>query len=148
MLRYFAYGSNLDEAQMRRRCPGARRIAQVHLPSYRLAFVGRSKTWGGSVATLVEDRSTRTPGLLYEITEAELLDLDRHEGVHLGSYERVLVAVMSTERALIEAFTYLHRAGAPGNPSLRYLEVLRGAYAELGFDPAPLEAAAVSLSPA
>lgn len=146
MPRYFAYGSNLDEAQMQRRCPGARRLATAHLPSYRLAFVGQSKWWGGSVATLFADASSRAPGLLYEITEAELLKLDRHEGAHRGAYKRVGVEVTSMERTLVEAFTYLHLTGTPGSPSSRYLEVLRKAYAAHGFDLAVLEAAAAPSS--
>ncbi len=48
---YFAYGSNLSEAQMRARCPGARPAGRAALHGYRLAFAGYSALWGGAVAT-------------------------------------------------------------------------------------------------
>ncbi|MDY0002073.1 MAG: gamma-glutamylcyclotransferase family protein [Polyangia bacterium] len=35
---YFAYGSNLDQAQMRRRCPTAAPIGPATLDGWRLAF--------------------------------------------------------------------------------------------------------------
>jgi len=42
----FAYGSNLDPAQMRRRCPRARPGRRATLYGYRLAFGGHSQAWG------------------------------------------------------------------------------------------------------
>ena len=37
---YFAYGSNLNEEQVFRRCPGARCYGPCTLPDYRLVFDG------------------------------------------------------------------------------------------------------------
>jgi len=56
---YFAYGSNLDGAQMRRRCPSARLVGAAILDGYRLGFAGQSAAWGGGVATVVRDREGR-----------------------------------------------------------------------------------------
>lgn len=53
---YFAYGSNLDGAQMRRRCPSARLVGAAILDGYRLGFAGQSAALGGGVATVVRDR--------------------------------------------------------------------------------------------
>ncbi len=50
---YFAYGSNLDQQQMRKRCPGARVLAPGVLRGYRIAFGNHSVKRGGAVATIV-----------------------------------------------------------------------------------------------
>jgi hypothetical protein len=52
---YFAYGSNLDAAQMRARCPSAKLLGAAILDGYRLGFAGQSAAWGGGVATVVRD---------------------------------------------------------------------------------------------
>ena len=64
---YFAYGSNLDGAQMRRRCPTSAPAGPATLDGWRLAFGGHSRTWGGPVATLVKDPDEWVDGLLYAL---------------------------------------------------------------------------------
>ena len=49
--RYFAFGSNLDQEQMRARCPSAKLLGPAVLPGHALAFAGYSHRWGGAVAT-------------------------------------------------------------------------------------------------
>ena len=49
---YFAYGSNLDDAQMRDRCADARVVGRATLPNYALVFGGFSHRWGGAVASV------------------------------------------------------------------------------------------------
>ena len=41
---YFAYGSNLDPTQMRRRCPTSAPAGPATLDGWRLAFGGHSRT--------------------------------------------------------------------------------------------------------
>lgn len=41
---YFAYGSNLDAAQMERRCPGSQYRGKAFLPKHRMAFTHPSTT--------------------------------------------------------------------------------------------------------
>ncbi len=38
---YFAFGSNMDVAQMARRCPGAQAMGRATLTDHRLVFRGR-----------------------------------------------------------------------------------------------------------
>ena len=85
--RYFAYGSNLDPGQMRRRCPTAVPIGPARLLGWRLVFGGHSRAWGGPVATLVRGAGDRVAGLLYELSRADLAELDRFEG-HPLLYQR------------------------------------------------------------
>ena len=86
---YFAYGSNLDAGQMRRRCPSARMLFRGQLPHYRLAFTHFSSRWLGGAADVVPHFAESVWGVVYEMDEA---DLDRLDGFERG-YERVLLTV-------------------------------------------------------
>ena len=77
---YFAFGSNLSDVQMRRRCPRAVLIGPAILRGRRLVFAGYSTKWRGAVATILPARGGRVPGLLYRISSADLARLDRFEG--------------------------------------------------------------------
>lgn len=136
---YFAYGSNLDRSQMRRRCPGGRFVGCASLPGYDLGFGGYSRTWAGAVATLALSPGARVPGGLYELEHEDLAALDEYEG-HPTFYIRKSVRISVDGHAPCPALTYsLHRRRTrPGKPSIRYLERIAAAYEALGYDPAAL----------
>lgn len=67
---YLAYGSNLNLAQMRYRCPTAKVVGYTYLPDRKLVFRGSSM---GSYLTLDETPGAY-PGVpcgVFEITERE-----------------------------------------------------------------------------
>ncbi len=80
-VRYFAYGSNADQEQMRARCPSARLLGTAVLRDHFLAFAGHSASRGGAVATVISCPGFAVHGALYSITRADLASLDRFEGV-------------------------------------------------------------------
>ena len=80
MLKYFAYGSNLDEAQMKLRCPGLKVISPGCLRDYRLDFTHFSSGWSCGVADVVESEEGEVWGVVYEITQQNLESLDSDEG--------------------------------------------------------------------
>ena len=51
---YFAYGSNMNPAQMAERCAAARVVCAACLPGHRLAFYGRNRVWDGGQETVVQ----------------------------------------------------------------------------------------------
>lgn len=138
---YFAYGSNLDGAQMRRRCPTSAQAGPAILDGWRLAFGGHSRAWGGPVATLVRDRDERVAGLLYALAPDELATLDRCEG-HPVCYRRKLLLVTDEAGRRRRAHVYVLPVAEEAPPAPEYLGVLRRAYRRLGFDREPLAAAA------
>ncbi len=139
---YFAYGSNLSEAQMLARCPGARPAGRGALRGYRLAFAGYSELWGGAVATLAPDPKGRVRGVLYELTPADLDALDRWEG-HPHYYRRVRATVTDGRRCEQRVHLYVMTPErALGEPAMHYLVALLRAYVSLGFDTAALLRAA------
>jgi gamma-glutamylcyclotransferase (GGCT)/AIG2-like uncharacterized protein YtfP len=135
----FAYGSNLNEKQMRARCPSAARVTRAVLPNHALVFVGYSARWGGAVASLQRKRGTRVPGLVYRVTELDLLRLDGFEG-HPFAYLRQRKGVVTPRGWRFRVHTYFQPESAVRllGPSLRYVETIWKAYARLGFDRALL----------
>ncbi len=140
--RYFAYGSNLNEARLRSRCPSSRVVCSATLPRHTLAFGGHSRRWKGAVATVVPAEEATVEGVLYEMEAEDIEALDGFEG-HPHTYTRVRRTVSLTGGGTEDAYVYvLPGKTAPGRPSGEYLVVLRLAYLERRFDQAPLAAAA------
>lgn len=79
-MNYFAYGSNLDQEQMRKRCPDSKLIGKSGLHGYRLDFTRFSKGWGGGVADIVPDDKLCVLGLLFMVSSEDLEILDKYEG--------------------------------------------------------------------
>ena len=77
---YFAYGSNLDLPQMKRRCPSSKLISKGSLSGYRLTFNRFSSGWGGGVADVIQEQDSKVWGLIFEISDTDLERLDRYEG--------------------------------------------------------------------
>lgn len=143
---YFAYGSNLDEAQMRRRCPGSRLVGAAVLNNHALCFAGYSPNWGGSVASITPRSGFYTPGALYTLTARDLRALDTFEG-HPVVYQRVRKRVTLPSGRFAYAVTYVHRLnGFAIEPGPKYLSVIKRAYKRHGFDKQPLTIAAWGLT--
>jgi hypothetical protein len=146
---YFAYGSNLDPEQMRRRCPDARSVGPATLRGFVLEFRGHSRTWGGGVANVRPKRGGLVRGLVYSLTIRDLARLDQFEG-HPWQYARFAMKVEHragrASAAQVYAMVATDRPVSP--PSDSYLSVLSRAYARLGFDPAALRRAVRRSRPA
>lgn len=140
---YFAYGSNLDETQMRNRCANARPGARAVLADHALVFGGTSKARGGAVANVLPAPGGHVDGRLYELDETDLRRLDRWEG-YPKIYDRIEKSVRNEHGRQVSAFVYLKPAErCPlGAPHADYYGQIRAAYERLGFDLEPLERAA------
>ena len=77
---YFAYGSNMNWAQMQSRCPSARFVSVARLADHGLAFTRTSRTRGCGVADAVRRDGQDIWGVVYEINADDLVRLDRAEG--------------------------------------------------------------------
>ena len=81
---YFAYGSNLAWAQMKQRCPLTKFVCRAKLPAHRLAFTLKSVTRDCGVADVLPDQEKDVWGVVYELPDNELKNLDRKEGYRPG----------------------------------------------------------------
>ena len=85
---YAAYGSNMDPAQMLRRCPSSPHIGTGWIRGWRLTFGAEEYGWEGALATLVPDDARGAPGVfvaLYDLTDADERALDAWEGADSGA---------------------------------------------------------------
>jgi len=91
MTHVFAYGSNLDSARMVGRVPSATAVGRADLAGFEIRFHKRGWTDGTGKADAFtsKDAGAVIHGVVYEVDEAELADLDVHE----TGYERALVGV-------------------------------------------------------
>ena len=64
---YFAYGSNMDPQQMKRRCPSSRFESVAKLSNYELAFTLRSQRRRCGVANVLPSKGNNVYGVLYRI---------------------------------------------------------------------------------
>jgi gamma-glutamylcyclotransferase (GGCT)/AIG2-like uncharacterized protein YtfP len=81
---YFAYGSNLEWAQMKQRCPLAKFVCRAKLPAHRLAFTLKSVRRDCGVADVLPDQTKDVWGVVYELPDGELKNLDKKEGYRPG----------------------------------------------------------------
>ncbi len=136
----FAFGSNLREEQMRARCPSARAVEVGLLAGHSLAFVGFSRGWGGAVATVVPAEHDAVDGVVYRISNDDLLRLDAFEGApHV--YERKACAIKGA-KLTYRAWVYAHQRPFPGAPSYRYLAAIVEGRVRAGLDAEPIVQAA------
>jgi gamma-glutamylcyclotransferase (GGCT)/AIG2-like uncharacterized protein YtfP len=128
---YFAYGSNMDDAQMRHRCPDARRVGIAVLAGHRLCFPRRSQIRGCGVASVEPREGHEVWGVVYDLGPEDIASLDRREGYDpardaaANNYNRVAVLV-AIDGVATEVLTYLAVPQAsPPPPSVAYLAHLR-----------------------
>jgi hypothetical protein len=131
---YFAYGSNLDWFQMKRRCPDAKFSSTARLHGWKLTFGGHSGWWGGAVATLKEHPKGTVEGIIYSITDSDLLRLDAYEGAP-SAYIAKRVTVADGLNQDRKCRTYLLRDPIKsGPPGPKYIAQVQQAYMDFGFD--------------
>lgn len=129
---YIAYGSNLNLAQMARRCPNSKVIGIGELKDYQLTF--------RRVATIEPQQGAITPVGVWEITPADEKALDYYEGYpHL--YRKENIKVVMHDGTELEAMVYIMNSGEPQMPYNQYYRVIEQGYNDVGLDIKYLQAA-------
>jgi gamma-glutamylcyclotransferase (GGCT)/AIG2-like uncharacterized protein YtfP len=77
---YFAFGSNMDPAQMRARCPSHRVLGVAYLEDHALCFPRRSPARACATAGLSAAEGKGVWGVLYALDETEIDALHEAEG--------------------------------------------------------------------
>jgi gamma-glutamylcyclotransferase len=127
---YFAYASNLSKKQMQARCPDGKPLFTATLPNYKLTFTGWSRNWRGGVATIKSFRGEKVRGAIYEVSEACLRRLDKHE----AGYTRFNVTVYDEDNQPQQVVTYIKSGRLEDSaPSQEYGEVIRQGYRDWGI---------------
>ena len=123
---YAAYASNMDPQQMAQRAPHSPLFGTGWLVGWRLTFGGADKGWEGPLATVVEDEGHQVFVVLYDVTEAGELQLDRWEAADLNLFRKIRVRVETLEGDVL-AWLYVLDDYEGGLPSARYLGIIADA---------------------
>lgn len=133
---YFAYGSNMDQQQMRQRCPDFRREFVAKIENSCLCFPRSSPTWKGGVASIQKHASKTVWGVVYALSTRDLCLLDCSEGFRVkrplkdkrNSYYRSKIKVTDTKGREHKVWTYFAIPVKAKSPSVNYRDQLvRGA---------------------
>ena len=121
---YFAYGSNLNHYQMRKRCKDSKYIKKFEIKDFRLTF--RSKH---GVADIESKKNYFVQGGLYEISKSDEKKLDIYEDFPI-LYKKIYFdfngeKIMAYTMVKKSLFIY---------PSKRYLDVIKQGYKDCKLD--------------
>ena len=127
---YFAYGSNLNIAQMHQRCSHAMAIRRLRINGWKLVF--------RDVADIEPCTGAVVDGALYRVTASDVAALDRYEGVKSGLYRQVTFRIRDTNEL---AFFYVMNDCYVFPPSPDYYETIAKGYADWQLPLRTLDAA-------
>ena len=121
---YFAYGSNLNHFQMKRRCKDSVFLKKINLTNFKLTF--RSKY---RAADIEPKKNSIVPGALFVISKSDEKKLDVYEDYpilykkyYFTYYSKKVMTYTMTKKTL---FTY---------PTERYLNVVKRGYKDCNLD--------------
>ena len=107
---YFAYGSNLNHFQMKRRCKDSKFIKKINLKGYTLNF--RSKY---RAADIEKKNNSIVPGGLYEISKSDEKKLDIYEDypilykkMYFKYYNNKVMTYIMHKKTIFKYFESLH----------------------------------------
>lgn len=123
---HFAYGSNLWEEQMQRRCPHHREIGRAILRGYRWIISARG------YANVIVSPGDHVEGMLHELTPTDEAELDRHEGVAAGCYHKCSLPITIGEKTRT-AMVYIDPVTAEGQPRAEYVRRINAGIKDAGL---------------
>lgn len=123
---YFAYGSNLWRQQMIRRCPEHSEIGLGFLKGWRWIITTRG------YASIVASEGDYVLGTVYELSEADVLNLDCFECVSQGSYRKEMVTVAVGGQEL-SCLVYIDPVVEEGKPKEEYIARINNGTRDAGF---------------
>ena len=124
---YFAYGSNMGEAELRTRAPKARALCRARLPRH--AFV----LMRSGFASVRREPRADVHGVLFELALSDVPPLDRYEGVAHGLYTKVLQPVVRERGAATQALIYIGTDAGGGSAPSSYMEGIVAAARDAGL---------------
>ncbi len=120
---YFAFGSNLNRKQIKRRCKNSRFISCHILKNYQLVF--RSKY---GAADIQRKKGSSVLGAIYDINKADEKKLDAYEEfpkVYVKKYFKILGKKVM--------FYYMSSKTKQTEPPRRYLNLIIQGYEDCGY---------------
>ncbi len=121
---YFAYGSNLNHFQMKRRCKDSIFLKKYELKNYKLNFRSTYRA-----ADIEKNKNSLVPGALYEISKSDEKKLDRYEDFPI-LYKKIYFKYYNRK-----VMTYIMPQKSPFKyPTEKYLNVIKQGYKDCKLD--------------
>ena len=121
---YFAYGSNLNHFQMKRRCKDSVYLKKINLKNFKLTF--RSKY---RAADIEPKKKSIVPGGLFEISKSDEKKLDVYEDYPI-LYRKIYFLYYKKK-----VMTYTMVKKTPFKfPTKRYLKIVKCGYKNCNLD--------------
>jgi gamma-glutamylcyclotransferase (GGCT)/AIG2-like uncharacterized protein YtfP len=121
---YFAYGSNLNLFQMKRRCKDSIFLKKINLKDFRLTF--RSKY---RAADIEPKKNSIVPGGLFDISKSDEKKLDVYED-YPSLYKKFYFTYYGKK---VMTYTMVNKTTFRF-PTERYLNVVKRGYKDCGLD--------------
>ena len=121
---YFAYGSNLNHFQMKRRCKDSIFLKKINLKYFRLTF--RSKY---RAADIEPNKNSIVPGGLFKISKSDEKKLDVYEDFPI-LYKKYYFNYYGKK---VMTYTMVHKSSFKF-PTERYLNVVKKGYKDCNLD--------------
>ena len=126
MMLYFAFGSNLNQKQMKRRCRDSKYIGCYSLKNYKLVF--RNYFLGGGVAYVLKKKNSSVLGAIYKISKKDEKELDIYEDFP-KTYIKKYFSLLGKK----VMFYYMPKKTKHVLPSKRYLNLIIQGYKDCGY---------------
>ena len=123
---YFAFGSNLYQKQMKKRCKDSKYIGCHKLKGYKLVF--RHLYYGGGVADVEKKKNSTVLGAIYKITKKDEKKLDVYE-----DFPKVYIKKYFKLYGRKVMFYYMPKKTKHIPPSKRYLNLIIRGYKDCGY---------------
>tara|TARA_Y100001970_G_C13596100_1_gene537907 strand:+ start:44 stop:484 length:441 start_codon:yes stop_codon:yes gene_type:complete len=128
---YFAFGSNLNKRQMKRRCKDSKYVGCYTLKNYKLCFRTGNLSQGtmeGGVADIQKNKNSKVLGAIYKISNKDEKKLDIYEDfpfLYVKKYFKLFGKKVM--------FYYMPKKTKHVNPSKRYLNIIKKGYKDCGY---------------
>tara|TARA_Y100000590_G_scaffold409020_1_gene500715 strand:+ start:794 stop:1234 length:441 start_codon:yes stop_codon:yes gene_type:complete len=128
---YFAFGSNLNRKQMKRRCKDSKYIGCYTLKNYKLSFRTNKYAGGvidGGVADIEKKKNSKVLGAIYKISKKDEKKLDVYEdfpSLYIKKYFKIYGKKVM--------FYYMPKKTKHVSPSRRYLNIIIQGYKDCGY---------------
>uniref|UniRef100_A0A8C6M4T7 Gamma-glutamylcyclotransferase a n=1 Tax=Nothobranchius furzeri TaxID=105023 RepID=A0A8C6M4T7_NOTFU len=124
---YFAYGSNLLKERLQLKNPSATFVSTGRLKDYKLRFgfwgENVQSCWHGGSATVEFSPGADVWGVVWSLSDEDLINLDNQEGVDAGHYDPLGVSV-ETDEGTVLCRTYQMNNFHAALPSPQYKQVV------------------------
>lgn len=116
---YFAYGSNLNRVQMKKRCPDSIPLVSVKLKGYKLVF--------NEYADIIENEEDIVSGAIYKVSDRDIINLDIYEE-YPKLYKKIDIVVEDDEGKSYNAFVYIMNEKGKVEPAEVYYNIIVQGY--------------------